>query len=141
MALKEPVDILGNSCRKAVVGCVIGRVPYLLRALSQGRRFPGRCRALLRWCRVWAPIHTSATAGGIAANLQMLNIGLLTSGAMTTGATVGACLRTVKPVKTTRSVITNYHSLDQERQVRGSTTFVKHVIRGDTQNPNAHETD
>lgn len=63
-------------------------------------------------------IHAAASAGGIAANLQLLNVGLLTSSAMTTGATVGACVHTIKPIKTARSVLRNGKSVIQHAHRR-----------------------
>jgi hypothetical protein len=105
MTLKEKADMFANSCRKALVGGVIGVGTVVAAGTLAGAAVPWAMSSFGTVVSGVGTVHTSATAGGIAANLQMMNIGLLTSGAMTTGATVGACLRTAKPIKTTWSII------------------------------------
>lgn len=116
MTLQETVTVVGNSCRNAVVGGVIGAGTVIAAGTLAGAAVPWAMSSFGTVVSGVGTIHTSATAGGIAANLQMLNIGMLTSGAMTTGATVGACLRTVKPIKTTWSVIKTTRRLIKKDQ-------------------------
>jgi hypothetical protein len=74
--------VAGSSC-VVVAGALSGTaIPWAMSAY--GAVLPGM-----------GTMHTSAAAGGIAANLQWLNAGLLTSKAIATGGVIGAC---VKPV-------------------------------------------
>lgn len=107
MVLKKTVDFVADSCTNAVTGGIVGAGTVFAAGTLAGATVPWAMSTFGTVVSGVGTIHTSAAAGGIAANLQLLNVLICSNAlrALTTGATVGACLRTVKPIKTTLSVV------------------------------------
>ena len=87
------------TCKKLVVGGAIGSCCVFATSTLAGIAIPCAMTTYGSIIPGVGTIHASATAGGIAANLQVINLGLLSSKAITTGAVIGACFNTIKNLK------------------------------------------
>lgn len=105
MVFRNVADAITSSCKNAVTGTVLGASTVFAAGALSGAAVPWAMATFGTMVPGIGTIHAAASVGGIAANLQLLNAGLLTSSAMTTGATVGACVHTIKPIKTARFVM------------------------------------
>lgn len=107
-----------STCKTAAAGAVLGASTVLAAGAVSGAAVPWAMTTFGKVVPGLGTIHTAASAGGIAAKLQLLNVGLLTSSAMKTGATVGACVHTTKPIRTARSVLRSTTSVIERTRRR-----------------------
>ena len=105
MVFHKVSDAIPSICKNAITGTALGASTVFAVGAISGAAIPWAMTTFGTVVQGMGTIHIAASAGGIAANLQILNAGLLTTSAMTKGATVGACLYTVKPLRTVRCVL------------------------------------
>lgn len=87
------------TCKKLIVGGAIGSCCVFVTSTLAGTAIPWAMTTYGSIIPGVGTIHASATAGGIAANLQVINLGLLSAKAITTCTVIGACYNTIKPQK------------------------------------------
>jgi len=84
-----------RTSKQVLVGGVVGSTCVVVAGTLSGTAIPWAMSTYGAVIPGVGTMHSAATAGGIAANLQWLNAGLLTSKAIATGGVIGAG---VKPV-------------------------------------------
>jgi hypothetical protein len=74
----KKADLVTNSCKNALMGGVVGAGTVFAAGTLAGAAVPWAMSTFGTVVSGVGTIHTSAAAGGLAANLQLLNVGLFT---------------------------------------------------------------